>query len=80
MHIMITACTLEFLLKFQSLLKTLPPEAVGELVLAEVKRVDEEALLRIGSAGDDADNNEISDAKSCAYMLHKEMGDLCMWM
>jgi len=49
-------------------------------VLAEVKRVDQEALLRIDSAGDDADDNEISDAKPWAYMLHKEMGDLHMWM
>lgn len=62
------------------MLKTLSPEAVVELVLAEVKRVDQEALLRFDSAGDDADNNEIADAKPCAYMLHEETGDLHMWM
>ena len=62
------------------MLKTLSPEAVVELVLAEAKRVDQEALLRIDSAGDDADDNKISDAKPCAYMLHEDMGDLRMWM
>lgn len=74
---MTTACTLKVLLNFR---KTSSLKAVVELVLAEVKRVDQEALLRIGSAGDDGDDNEISDAKPCAHMLHEEMGDLHMWM
>jgi len=67
-----TACTMEVLLEFQGSRRLLKPssfEAAVELVLAEVKKVDPEALLRIGS--DDADDSEQSDAKSRAYLLQK---------
>ena len=57
---------MEVLLEFQGsrrLLKPSSSEAVVDLVLAELKRFDQEAFLMVGSA-DRGDDNELSDAKS----------------
>ena len=57
---------MEVLLEFQGsrrLLKPSSSEAVVDLVLAELKRFDQEALLMVGSA-DCGDDNKPSDAKS----------------